>query len=142
MQLCAWLPSLWTGMRLKVTLLWYKPCCFSNANYFVILLIGYWCQSMYYSSYHKINFHVLLIWIPLFVSPSGAAVHLASLLAAYGYIFSITDHHLMVKDDASYYRFQVRISTFVTFRGFFITVGRLVIIYFLGNLDLSIELTM
>jgi len=38
---------------------------------------------------------------------TGAAVHLASLLAAYGYIFSITDHHLMVKDDASYYRFQV-----------------------------------
>jgi len=42
-----------------------------------------------------------------FNSHTGAAVHLASLLAAYGYIFSITDHHLMVKDDASYYRFQV-----------------------------------
>lgn len=43
----------------------------------------------------------------LFYFYPGAAVHLASLLAAYGYIFSITDHHLMVKDDASYYRFQV-----------------------------------
>ena len=31
---CAWLPSLWTGMRLWVILLWYKPCYFSNANYF------------------------------------------------------------------------------------------------------------
>ncbi|XP_068752248.1 regulator of G-protein signaling 7-like [Montipora capricornis] len=40
------------------------------------------------------------------IEDRGAAVHLASLLAAYGYIFSITDHHLMVKDDASYYRFQ------------------------------------
>ena len=42
LQLCAWLSSLWTGVRLGVTLLWYKPCCFSNANYFVILLPGYW----------------------------------------------------------------------------------------------------
>ena len=30
------MPSLWTGMRLRVTLLWYKPCFFSNVNYFVI----------------------------------------------------------------------------------------------------------
>ena len=42
LQLCAWLSSLWTGVRLRVTLLWYKPCCFSNANYFVIMLPGYW----------------------------------------------------------------------------------------------------
>ncbi|XP_015769416.1 PREDICTED: regulator of G-protein signaling 7-like [Acropora digitifera] len=50
----------------------------------------------------------LVDWIMcnLSIEDRGAAVHLASLLAAYGYIFSITDHHLMVKDDASYYRFQ------------------------------------
>ena len=30
------MPSLWTGMRLRVTLLWYKPCFFSNVDYFVI----------------------------------------------------------------------------------------------------------
>lgn len=36
----------------------------------------------------------------------GEAVHLASLLAAYGYIFSINDHNLMIRDDGSYYRFQ------------------------------------
>ncbi|PFX27458.1 Regulator of G-protein signaling 11 [Stylophora pistillata] len=50
----------------------------------------------------------LVDWIMsnISIEERGAAVHLASLLAAYGYIFSITDHHLMVKDDASYYRFQ------------------------------------
>ncbi|KAJ7357838.1 Regulator of G-protein signaling 7 [Desmophyllum pertusum] len=50
----------------------------------------------------------LVDWVMhnLSIEDRGAAVHLASLLAAYGYIFSITDHHLMVKDDASYYRFQ------------------------------------
>ena len=32
------LPSLWTGVRLRVILLWHKPCCFSNVNYFVIML--------------------------------------------------------------------------------------------------------
>ncbi|XP_020902564.1 regulator of G-protein signaling 7 isoform X2 [Exaiptasia diaphana] len=40
------------------------------------------------------------------IEDRGEGVHLASLLAAYGYVFSITDHHLMVKDDGSYYRFQ------------------------------------
>lgn len=50
----------------------------------------------------------LVDWVMtnLSIEDRGAAVHLASLLAAYGYIFSIADHHLMVKDDASYYRFQ------------------------------------
>ncbi|EDO34351.1 predicted protein [Nematostella vectensis] len=42
----------------------------------------------------------------LMIEDRGEGVHLASLLAAYGYVFSITDHHLMVKDDSSYYRFQ------------------------------------
>ena len=28
LKLYAWLPSLWTGVRLRLTLLWYKPCCF------------------------------------------------------------------------------------------------------------------
>ena len=41
LQLCAWLLSLWKGMRLRVTLLWYKPCSFSDANYFVIMLTRY-----------------------------------------------------------------------------------------------------
>ena len=38
----ACLPSLSTGVRLRLTLLWYKPYCFSNANYFVVMLTRYW----------------------------------------------------------------------------------------------------
>ena len=30
---------------MRVTLLWYKPCCFSNVNYFVIMLTRYWSLS-------------------------------------------------------------------------------------------------
>ena len=48
LQLCAWLPSLWTGVRLRVTLLWYKHCCFSNTNYFVIMLTRYWSPSRHF----------------------------------------------------------------------------------------------
>ena len=55
------------------------------------------------------------VWTSIsFFLPPGAAVHLASLLAAHGYVFSITDHHLMVKDDASYYRFQVNSCQSIT----------------------------
>ena len=36
------LRSLWTGVRLRVTLLWYKLCCSSNENSFVIMLTRYW----------------------------------------------------------------------------------------------------
>ena len=41
-QLRDWLPSLSTEVRLRMTLLWCKPCCFSNVNYFVIMLTRYW----------------------------------------------------------------------------------------------------
>ena len=44
-QLCAWLPSLLTGVRLRVTLLCYKPCCFPNVNCPVIILTRYWSLS-------------------------------------------------------------------------------------------------
>ena len=37
----------WTGMRLRLTLLWYKRCYFSNVNYSVIILTGYWSLSQY-----------------------------------------------------------------------------------------------
>ena len=39
------LPSLWTEVRLRVTLLWYKPSCFSNVNYYVIMLTRFWSLS-------------------------------------------------------------------------------------------------
>ena len=48
--------SLWTGMR--VTLLWYKPCCFSNANYFVIMLTRYWSLSQGPRSTHLVSLQI------------------------------------------------------------------------------------
>ena len=45
LQLHAWLPSLWTEVRLWLTLLWHKPYCFPKINYFVIMLIRYWSLS-------------------------------------------------------------------------------------------------
>ena len=41
LQLRGWLPSLLIGVSLRVTLLWYKSCCFSNANFLVIMLTRY-----------------------------------------------------------------------------------------------------
>lgn len=35
------------------------------------------------------------------------AIHLGSLIAAQGYIFPISDHVLTMKDDSTFYRFQV-----------------------------------
>ena len=32
---------------LRLTLLWYKPCCFSNATYCVIMLTRYWSLSQH-----------------------------------------------------------------------------------------------
>ena len=46
-RLRSWLPSLWTRVRLRVTLLWYKPCCFSDVNYLVIMLTRYWSLSQH-----------------------------------------------------------------------------------------------
>ena len=34
-----------TEVRLRVTLLWYKPSCFSNVNYYVIMLTRSWSLS-------------------------------------------------------------------------------------------------
>ena len=47
LQLPVCLPSLWTGVRLRLTLLWYKCCCFSNVNYFVIMPTRYWSLSQH-----------------------------------------------------------------------------------------------
>ena len=43
---------------------------------------------------------------PLSVSP-GEALHLGTLMAAHGYFFPISDHVLTLKDDGTFYRFQV-----------------------------------
>src|SRR4029434_8861659 len=47
--------------------------------------------------------------LPLSLSPVEA-VHLGSLIAAHGYFFPISDHVLTLKDDGTFYRFQVRLT--------------------------------
>ncbi|XP_056096719.1 regulator of G-protein signaling 6-like [Rhinichthys klamathensis goyatoka] len=42
------------------------------------------------------------------------AIHIGSLIAAQGYIFPISDHVLTLKDDGTFYRFQVSLSTVST----------------------------
>lgn len=42
-----------------------------------------------------------------FYSSTGEAIHLGSLIAAQGYVFPISDHVLTLKDDGTFYRFQV-----------------------------------
>lgn len=43
----------------------------------------------------------------VFFSFTGEAIHLGSLIAAQGYVFPISDHVLTLKDDGTFYRFQV-----------------------------------
>lgn len=40
------------------------------------------------------------------------AIHIGSLIAAQGYIFPISDHVLTLKDDGTFYRFQVSLSIY------------------------------
>lgn len=40
--------------------------------------------------------------------PPVEALHLGTLMAAHGYFFPISDHVLTLKDDGTFYRFQVR----------------------------------
>lgn len=40
-------------------------------------------------------------------SSTAEAIHIGSLIAAQGYFFPISDHNLTLKDDGTFYRFQV-----------------------------------
>lgn len=41
------------------------------------------------------------------VLSTAEAMHIGSLIAAQGYFFPISDHVLTLKDDGTFYRFQV-----------------------------------
>lgn len=43
---------------------------------------------------------------------AAEAIHIGSLIAAQGYIFPISDHVLTLKDDGTFYRFQVSLNIF------------------------------
>lgn len=48
---------------------------------------------------------VFFMFLSLFVTVE--ALHLGTLMAAHGYFFPISDHVLTLKDDGTFYRFQV-----------------------------------
>ena len=54
--------------------------------------------------------------IPLIFSDfiSAEALHLAHLMSSHGYLFPIDDHILTVKNDNTYYRFQVSIYSSIS----------------------------
>ena len=62
------------------------------------------CELIFFFCSLKINFllsNLFIFWIP------AEALHLAHLMSAHGYLFPIDDHVLTVKNDNTYYRFQV-----------------------------------
>lgn len=51
--------------------------------------------------------------------PAVEAIHVGSLIAAQGYVFPISDHVLTVKDDGTFYRFQVGLRLLLLQNRFF-----------------------
>ncbi|KAI6068274.1 Regulator of G-protein signaling 6 [Aix galericulata] len=62
-------------------------------------------------SYIIFNSADIVQWLMknLSIEDPGEAIHLGSLIAAQGYVFPISDHVLTLKDDGTFYRFQVAI---------------------------------
>lgn len=57
-----------------------------------------------------------LVYLSFFFLETVEALHLGTLMAAHGYFFPISDHVLTLKDDGTFYRFQVSIfNMFLTF---------------------------
>ena len=52
-------------------------------------------------------FSLLIVCVFFWLCVSVEALHLAHLMASHGYFFPIDDHMLTVKNDNTYYRFQV-----------------------------------
>ena len=48
---------------------------------------------------------LLMLWLGMLLTVE--ALHLGTLMAAHGYFFPISDHVLTLKDDGTFYRFQV-----------------------------------
>ena len=49
------MPSLWTGDRLELSLLWYKPCCFPYVYHSVIMLTSF--ASLSFQGHPQPHFH-------------------------------------------------------------------------------------
>lgn len=56
---------------------------------------------------HKLTFKKMFVYIFVCFHETVEALHLGTLMAAHGYFFPISDHVLTLKDDGTFYRFQV-----------------------------------
>ena len=45
LQFCAQFPGLWIKARLKLTLFWYKPHCFSYENHVVVMITNFYLHN-------------------------------------------------------------------------------------------------
>ena len=54
-------------------------------------------------------FVCLFVFLSCFDIQTVEALHLGTLMAAHGYFFPISDHVLTLKDDGTFYRFQVSV---------------------------------
>lgn len=55
----------------------------------------------------KLTFKKIFVYIFVCFHETVEALHLGTLMAAHGYFFPISDHVLTLKDDGTFYRFQV-----------------------------------
>lgn len=73
--------------------------------------VGFWlpfCSRKLTFQLNSLAFRQLPTYFSLSrLIPAVEAIHLGSLIAAQGYIFPISDHVLTMKDDGTFYRFQV-----------------------------------
>ena len=56
---------------------------------------------------YNINIAYLMVSGCIFLFLTVEAIHIGSLIAAQGYLFPISDHVLALKDDGTFFRFQV-----------------------------------
>lgn len=65
----------------------------------------YWEKNWKKGAHQAVN-SLFMCFLPV------EALHLGTLMAAHGYFFPISDHVLTLKDDGTFYRFQVRMLMF------------------------------
>ena len=71
-------------------------------------IIGFFKTYIHVCEFNKNVANAVLFDYNVFISfLSAEALHLAHLMSAHGYLFPIDDHILTVKNDNTYYRFQV-----------------------------------
>lgn len=107
----ATLPHHWYHPQPSAVMSWSYQSISQSCSYLRVMTVDF--QLPFCS--HKLIFLLsspAFWWLPnyfslLCLTPAVEAIHLGSLIAAQGYIFPISDHVLTMKDDGTFYRFQV-----------------------------------